>query len=80
MEKEMSDEREIKRVRLAETSRGAKTELNLARKTKRLENLLLSALESGNKTLFEQTLSELGQQPGTEAYRNSMKIFDQHQR
>ena len=75
----MSDEREIKQVRLEEAARGAVTEVKLARKRRRLESLLLRALKSGNIELFVQTLSELGQQPGTDAYRNSLKIFEQQQ-
>jgi hypothetical protein len=74
----MFDEKDISRMRGSEAARGRKTPASLRRKAERLETLLLVALESGDRRLFERTLIDLGQPPESEEHRRSMEIFDDY--
>jgi hypothetical protein len=74
----MSDEKGISRVRSSEINRGKKTSSNLRRKEERLKALLLTALEKGDRRLFEMTLIDLGQPLGSKAHDDSMRLFDDY--
>jgi hypothetical protein len=75
----MSDEKEIARVRESDRGRGKKTADNLLRKRKRLESLLLTALQNGNRQEFAEILIDLGQPIGSDEHEKSMKLFDEYQ-
>lgn len=74
----MFDEKDIAKVRSSEISRGEKTSRSLRQKEARLKALLMRALETGDRKLFEETLIDLGQAIDSEQHRASMKIFDDH--
>lgn len=74
----MSDEQEIARIRSEEIARGKQSAGRLARRRKKLEGMLLRALLRGDRELYAEGLSELGQLPGTAEYENSIRIFDEY--
>ena len=76
----MSEEDEIQKVRSSEVHRGRKTPRSLRRDAERLESLLLSALKRGDRELFQQILTDLGQPAGSPEREKSLKVFDDYQR
>jgi hypothetical protein len=60
-------------------AQGTKTSESTRKKTKRLEGLLLAALENGDRKVFEQLLIDLGQPAGSPEHDKSMAIFDSYQ-
>jgi hypothetical protein len=42
--------------------------------------MMLIALRRGNRGLFQQTLIEIGQKPGSDEYESSMKKYEEYQR
>jgi hypothetical protein len=47
---------------------------------RRLRILMLTAIRRGNRGLFQQTLIDLGQKPGSSEFERSMKMFEDYQR
>jgi hypothetical protein len=41
---------------------------------------MLTAIRRGNRGLFQQTLIDLGQKPGSSEFDRSMKMFEDYQR
>ncbi len=72
-----SDEESIREVRESESRRG-KRPLDAGERKRRanLQRKFKEALESNDVELFQEALvNDLGQQPGTPEFRNSMKIW-----
>jgi hypothetical protein len=77
----VSDENEISRIREEEAERGRRPKHAIEKeKLRRLKSMMMTAIKRGNVGLFQQVLIELGQQPGSAEYANSMKIYEDYQR
>jgi len=74
------DDSEIEKVR-QDDIRGRKSEDSAYKdRVGRLKKLMLQALQRGNRGLFEQVLTDLGQKRGSSEYEASLKAFDDYQR
>ena len=74
------DDSEIEKVR-QDDIRGRKSEDSAYKdRVGRLKRLMLQALQRGNRGLFEQVLTDLGQKRGSSEYEASLKAFDDYQR
>jgi len=49
-------------------------------KIRRLKSLMLSALQRGNRGLFQQVLIDLGKKPGSAEYEEWMREYERYQR
>ena len=77
----MYDEKEIDQLRAEEGSRGKRPKnLSERERLRRLMALALNAIYTGNRGLFVQTLSDLGQKPGSVEYEGALKKFEDYQR
>jgi hypothetical protein len=78
---EVSDEKEISRIREEEARRGRRPQhLSEKEKLRRSKAAMMIALRRGNAGLFQQILIENGQLPGSDEYAASMKKFEDYQR
>ena len=77
----VSDDTEIDKIRQAEMERGRRPKHSSEKeKTRRLKSLMLSALQRGNRGLFQQVLIDLGKKPGSAEYEEWMREYETYQR
>jgi hypothetical protein len=77
----MSDESEISKVREEEAQRGRRPQHSSEKeKRRRYRKMAIDSLRRGNKGLYQQILTDLGQKPGSDEFEALMKEFDDYQR
>lgn len=75
-----SKEDDIQEVRAQESRRGQRPiDISELRRRRELERKLQDFLQNGDREAFiDAIVNDLGQQPGTPAYENSMKIWNRY--
>jgi len=77
----VSDENEVNKTREEETERGRRPKHSAEKeKRRRLKSLMMSALQRGNRGLFQQILIDLGKKPGSPEYDDWMREYEKYQR
>ncbi len=78
---QMSDEKDIERIREEEIERGRRPRHAAEKdKRRRLKSLMMTALQKGNRGLFQQVLIDLGKKPGSADYEEWMREYEKYQR